>query len=199
MIGYLTASAMLWFQPATQPRPDTGRVKPGLPLEASARTFRLKTTHGTWISLDLTPDGRTIVFDLLGDLYTVPIGGGRATRLTGGLAFDTQPRVSPDGKRVAFVSDRSGSDHLWIISLDRRDTVQVSKGNVFGVSSPEWAPDGQGIVVTRAGAETEGAKLWLYHPDGGNGIQMIKDPANRFTLGAAFGPDRRYLWYAFRD
>ncbi len=178
---------------------DTTRRPAGLPLQAAARSFRLETSRGTWISLDLTPDGRTIVFDLLGDLYTMPVGGGRATRLTSGLAFDSQPRVSPDGKRVAFMSDRSGSDHVWIMALDLKDTVQITKGNLEGVSSPEWTPDGRGIVVTRGSAGPGAPKLWLYLVEGGSGVQLIRDPAPRQAIGAAFGPNPRYLWYAFRD
>ncbi len=81
----------------------------GLPLEA-ARYAEFTTTRGTWISLDVSPDGQTVVFDLLGDLYTIPIGGGTATRLTHGLAHDMQPRFSPDGRQIVFVSDRSGDD-----------------------------------------------------------------------------------------
>ncbi len=178
---------------------DTTRRRTELPLQAAARSFRLETSRGTWMSLDLTPDGRTIVFDLLGDLYTLPASGGRATRLTSGLAFDSQPRVSPDGKRVAFVSDRSGSDHVWTMALDLKDTVQITKGNLEAVSSPEWTPDGKGLVVTRGAAGPGGAKLWLYLVAGGSGVQLIREPPPRQTLGAAFGPDPRYLWYAFRD
>ncbi|MFN0177879.1 MAG: amidohydrolase family protein [Gemmatimonadales bacterium] len=176
---------------------DTVAKRADLPLVP--RSFHLTTTRGTWISADVTPDGRTIVFDLLGDIYTLPAGGGRATRLIGGLSFDSQPRVSPDGTRIVFVSDRSGTDHVWIMSLDRRDTVQVTKGTLTAVSSPEWTPDGRGIVVTRSGSGPGASKLWIYHVDGGGGLQMIRDPAPRFTLGAAFGPDPRYLWYGYRD
>jgi Tol biopolymer transport system component len=176
---------------------DTVTKRADLPLVP--RSFHLKTTRGTWMSADVTPDGRTIVFDLLGDIYTLPASGGRATRLIGGLSFDSQPRVSPDGTRIVFVSDRSGTDHVWIMSLDRRDTVQVTKGNLTGVSSPEWTPDGRGIVVTRSGSGPGGSKLWLHHVDGGAGLQLVREPTPRFTLGAAFGPDPRYVWYAYRD
>src|SRR3972149_3575557 len=65
-----------------------------LPLVTS-RTARFTTDEGTWMSVDVSPDGRTIVFDLLGDLYTLPITGGQATRITDGMAFDAQPRFSP--------------------------------------------------------------------------------------------------------
>ena len=49
-------------------------------------TLRFETDRGTWMSVDVSPDGRTLVFDLLGDLYTLPVAGGRAKRLTSGLA-----------------------------------------------------------------------------------------------------------------
>lgn len=91
--------------------------KSGLSLEAE-RTIAFTTTEGTYMNLDVSPDGKTLVFDLLGDLYTLPIDGGEAVRLTSGLAHDTQPTFSPDGSSVAFISDRSGSDNIWRVALD---------------------------------------------------------------------------------
>ena len=78
-----------------------------LPL-GTTRTVSFDVSEGTWMSLDLSPDGQTIVFELLGDLYTLPVAGGTATRLTSGPAFDSQPRYSPDGKHIVFLSDRGG-------------------------------------------------------------------------------------------
>src|SRR5579863_5666421 len=86
-----------------------------LPLKA-ARTFSLTTDEGTWMSLDVSPDGKTVVFDLLGHLYTMPVEGGQAKALTSGFSLDSQPRYSHDGKRIVFVSDRSGDDNLWVIN-----------------------------------------------------------------------------------
>ncbi|MDZ7631325.1 MAG: hypothetical protein U5K74_08255 [Gemmatimonadaceae bacterium] len=74
------------------------------------RPITFTTTEGTWISLDVTPDGRTIAFELLGDLYTMPMTGGTATPVAQGTAFQSQPRYSPDGKRLAFNSDEAGSE-----------------------------------------------------------------------------------------
>jgi len=143
----------------------------------------------------VSPDGRTIVFDMMGDLYTLPIAGGTATRLTHGLAFDMQPRFSPDGKRIVFVSDRSGGDNVWLLDLASGDTTQVTRGNDNLYVSPEWTPDGNYIVASR-GAGFSPAKLWMYHVDGGSGVQLVREPATRKTIGAAFGPDGRYIWYA---
>ena len=171
-----------------------------LPLK-TARAHTFTTTKGTWLSLDVSPDGQQIVFDLLGDLYTLPIAGGTASRITSGMGYDAQPRFSPDGKRVVFVSDRSGGENLWILSLDGKDTTQLTKGNDNQYVSPEWTLDGKYIVASRAGGTFGVAKLWMYHVDGGNGVALTSQPAppaNLKMLGAAFGNDPRYIWYAAR-
>src|SRR5688572_24588616 len=96
---------------AQQPARDSTR-RDGLTL-ASARTISFETSEGTWMNLDVSPDGSTLVFDLLGDVYTLPMAGGRATRITSGMAYDIHPVFSPDGKRIAYISDASGSDNIW--------------------------------------------------------------------------------------
>jgi Tol biopolymer transport system component len=104
------------------------------------RTISLETDEGSWISLDVSPDGETIVFDLLGDLYTLPLEGGEATRITRGMAYDGQPRYSPDGEKIVFVSDRSGGDNLWTLELATGDTAQITQGNGGRWVSPDWTP-----------------------------------------------------------
>ena len=96
----------------------------GLPLTPT-KALKFTTDEGTWLSLDLSPDGRTIVFELLGDIYTMPIDGGKATRLTSGQPFDAQPHYSPDGKSIVFVSDRSQSDNLWIMNADGIESARA--------------------------------------------------------------------------
>ncbi len=84
------------------------------------RSVKIDVDEGTWMNLDVSPDGRTIAFDLLGDIYTMPIGGGRATLILGGNAYETLPRWSPDGRRIAFTSDRDGLENVWTMSATGR-------------------------------------------------------------------------------
>ena len=136
-----------------------------LPL-IPTRPLKFTTDEGTWLSLDVSPDGRTIVFDLLGDLYTIPIGGGSATRITSGSGFDGQPRFSPDGKSIVFVSDRSGSENLYLVDPNGQRVRPLTRGPNQAFVSPDFTPDGQYIVASKGG------DLWLYHKDGGNGLRL---------------------------
>jgi len=170
----------------------------GLPLEPD-RWARFTTNEGTWISLDVSPDGETIVFDLLGDLYSIPITGGDATRLTSGMGYDMQPRFSPDGERIAFVSDRSGDQNVWLIPSTGGEPAQLSRGTGSSFLSPEWMPDGKYVVVSRSWVVGGLEKLWLYHVDGGTGIEMLGGPRGQRMMGAAVDAEGRYIWYAQRQ
>ncbi|MDX1492801.1 MAG: hypothetical protein R3253_01915, partial [Longimicrobiales bacterium] len=178
-----------------QPEEERDEQSAGLPLEPG-RELTFQATEGTWMSLDISPDGETLIFDLLGDLYTLPITGGTATRLTSGMAMDVQPRFSPDGEHVVFVSDRSGREQVWTLELATGDTTQVTRGRGADVLSPEWTPDGEYLVVPKSGRNVSG--LWLIHTDGGSGVRMHEDEGS-FMTGPAFGPDERYVWFAQRD
>ena len=191
----LATPAVVSAQDGEEVDEATELLKEGLPL-TPGRTLSETFTEGSWISLDVSPDGQTIVFDLLGDLYTMPFAGGTATSLTQGMAFDGQPRFSPDGQTVAFISDRSGGDGLWTISVDKADTVRITKGNNSAYQSPEWTPDGDYIVATKQNPGQ--GKMWMYHRKGGGGAQLIEGPENARTTGAAFGPDERYIWHSRR-
>ncbi|MCE2454232.1 MAG: PD40 domain-containing protein [Gemmatimonadetes bacterium] len=168
----------------------------GLPLEP-ARWARFTTNEGTWISLDVAPDGKTVAFDLLGDIYTLPIEGGEATQITSGMGYDIQPRFSPDGETLVFVSDRSGDHNVWTVPTAGGEPTQISKGVGSRFVSPEWMPDGDYIIVSRTFNGLE--KLWLYHTDGGSGIEMVGGTPFQRMLGAAVDAEGRYIWYAQRN
>ncbi len=169
--------------------------KKDLPLEVGRRV-PIKTTEGTWMSLDVSPDGKTIAFDFLGDIFTMPINGGKATQFTSGMAFDSHPKFSPDGKKLLFISDRSGGQNIWWFAIDKSDSLQVTKGNTEIYQSAEWAPDGNYIVGARG---VRNFKLWMFHKEGGSGAQLISKPDNLKISEPAFGPDGRYIWYSHRN
>jgi Tol biopolymer transport system component len=181
-----------------QDAPADKKSKKELPLEPD-RTIAFDTNEGSWISLDVAPDGRTIVFELLGDLYTVPMAGGTANRITSGMMFDSQPRYSPDGTKIVFLSDRSGDENIWISNPDGSDPRALTKGKNTRYLSPEWTPDGKYIIVSKSSGPG-GMQLWLYHVDGGSGVNLTGSEERRQLnpLGAAFGKDDRYVYFTER-
>jgi imidazolonepropionase-like amidohydrolase/Tol biopolymer transport system component len=160
-----------------------------------AYTFDVTLDELTWASLDISPDGKTIVFDLLGDLYTLPIDGGQAKRITSGSAHDAQPRFSPDGARIVFVSDRSGRSGLWLVDVNGTSATALTPDANATFSSPAWMPDGQHVVVSRRDESSAGTahELWEYPVTGSRGHKLIGHEQG--PLGAA--PSREGRWIYF--
>ncbi|HEX6891151.1 MAG TPA: amidohydrolase family protein [Chryseolinea sp.] len=181
-----------------KPKADTTKEekekKLKLPLKAE-RKISIKTSEGSWMSLDVSPDGKSIVFDFLGDIYIMPISGGKPVQFTKGLAFDSHPKFSPDGTKILFISDRSGGENIWWYSMDKKDSLKVTDGETEHYQSAEWTPDGDYIVGARGKLIL---KLWMFHKDGGAGVQLISKPDNLKTIEPAFGRDGRYIWFAQR-
>ncbi|MFL5418956.1 MAG: amidohydrolase, partial [Myxococcales bacterium] len=187
---------------AQQARDTVASKKRDLSLDPG-RAVAIDTDEGSWISVDISPDGNTLVLDMLGDLYTLPISGGNATPLALGMAMDVQPRFSPDGKSVVFVSDRDGGDNVWVMDLATHKAKQITHGKMNNYRSPDWTPDGKYIVVSKGDFGLGPQKLWLYHKDGGQGVQLIKETPQppippTSIVGAAVSPNGRYVWYSQR-
>lgn len=160
----------------------------------------IDTTTGTWMSVDVSPDGKEVLFDLLGDLYTVPISGGEAKSLTSGVAWDMQARYSPNGRWIAFTSDRGGGDNIWVMNRDGSDMRAVSKETFRLLSQPAWSPDSEYVVGRKhftSGRSLGAGEMWLYHRAGGDGIQLTKKRTEQKDTGEpAFSPDGRYLYFS---
>src|SRR5215467_7819868 len=179
--------------------------KKALSLKAD-RKVAFTTDEGTWLSLDASPDGKTLAFELLGDIYTLPIEGGKAKLIDGGMSFDTQPRFSPDGQWIAFLSDREGSDNIWIMHPDGSGVKQVSKDPSSEMASPSWDPSGKYIYVSKTRFGIGPREIWMYHVDGGTGVQITKSKPSPTTprnerlndMGAVASADGKYLYYAER-
>ena len=156
-----------------------------------------ETSEGTWMAVDVSPDGKWIVFDLVGDIYTMSSAGGEAKLLTGGPAYDVQPRFSPDGKKIAFTSDRGGIDNLWIMDIDGKNLKQITKENERQVNNPVWTPDGNYLIGRKHYRNTRSlgaGEMWLYHVGGGNGLQLTKRRNWQQDAGEpCLSPDGRYL------
>lgn len=156
-------------------------------------------SEGTWISLDVSPHGNQIVFELAGDVYAVPMQGGDAKRLASGLAFQSQPRFSPDGNQIAFISDESGSENIWIMDADGMHPRQVTKLTHPFLMTPEWSADGKYIYVTQSDGQgmrsagfTKGeAELLQYDITTGEGNRVVANtagPASYLVSSCAPGP-----------
>lgn len=156
--------------------------------------------EGTWMSLDVRPDGQELVFDLLGDLYTLPIAGGEAKPLTAGMAWDMQPRYSPDGKSIAFTSDRGGGDNVWAIAASGGEPRQITKEEFRLVNSAAWSPDGNYVAVRKHFTKHRSlgaGEIWLYHVSGGKGLQVTEKKNDQKDLGEpAFSPDGKYVYFS---
>jgi imidazolonepropionase-like amidohydrolase/Tol biopolymer transport system component len=164
------------------------------------REVTIDVSEGTWMNLDVSPDGREIVFDLLGDLYLLPIKGGEATALTSGMAWDMQPRFAPDGRSVAYTSDAGGGDNLWILERASGERTQVTEEDFRLLNNPAWSPDGEYLAARKhftSNRSLGAGEIWLYHRSGGGGLQMTEKPNEQKDVGEpAFSPDGRYLYYS---
>jgi len=160
----------------------------------------ISVEQGTWMNIDVSPDGKTVVFDLLGDIYTMPMSGGTATKLTSDIAWQMQPRFSPNGKHIAFTSDQGGGDNIWIMDLNGENQHAVTDETFRLLNSPAWSPDGDYLVARKhftASRSLGAGEVWLYHKAGGKGVQLTKRENDQKDLGEPmFSPDGRYVYFS---
>ncbi|MBJ6367344.1 amidohydrolase family protein [Snuella sedimenti] len=164
------------------------------------KTLELSTNEGTWMNLDISPDGTFIVFDMLGDIYKLSINGGKAEILREGLPFEVQPRFSPDGKHISFTSDAGGGDNIWIMNIDGSDAKQITKEDFRLLNNAIWTPDSQYLIARKhfTSSRSLGAgELWMYHKTGGSGIQLTKRKNDQQDVNEpCISPDGNYLYYS---
>ncbi len=177
---------------------------------------KIDVTEGTWMNLDVSPDGQEIVFDLLGDIYVMPITGADGTqgnspkKLTKGIAWDMQPRYSPDGQWIAFTSDRTGKserggDNIWVMRSDGSEPKQVTNETFQLLNGACWSPDGNYLVARKhfTGRRSLGSgEMWMYHrsaldANATSGVQLTKRPNEQKDVNEPiFSPDGQYLYYS---
>ena len=163
-------------------------------------SFKLNTTEGTWMNLDVSPDGKTIVFDLLGDIYKMPITGGKATILRPGMAYEVQPKFSPNGKYISFTSDAEGGDNIWVMTADGKDAKSITKESFTLLNNAVWMPDGMSLVARKhfTSERSLGAgEMWQYPLSGAAGLQLTKRKNDQQDVNdPSISSDGKYLYYA---
>ena len=205
MIEALSMVAAMVLQ-AEAPEGREGKEKEGLSLETTRR-IEFETDEATWLSLDVSPDGQSLLLEIAGDLYTLPIEGGEARAVLTGPPFESQPQFSPDGKWIAFLSDRSGAENVWIAKPDGSDAKKLSDDKDAEFASPTWSADGRYVISSRTNWGQSTYELWMYHVEGGAGVQLTKAKPDPKTprrersnaIGAVASPDGRYLYYARKN
>lgn len=165
-----------------------------------AADISFETSEGTWMAVDVSPDGKQLVFDMLGDIYTMPISGGTAALLSGGPSYESQPRFSPDGKKISFTSDRDGGDNIWIMGSDGKNPKQLTKEKERQTNNAVWSPDGRYLVARkhyRNSRSLGSGEMWMYHVGGGDGLQLTKRRNWEQDAGEpSLSPDGRYLYFS---
>ena len=169
-------------------------------FRGTTKNFTINTDEGTWMNLDVSPDGKDIVFDILGDIYIMPISGGTAKLLSGGAAFDVQPRFSPNGRYISYTSDKSGGDNIWIMNRDGSNKRQITKENFRLLNNATWMPNSEYIVARKhfTGTRSLGAgEMWMYNINGGDGVQLTKRKNDQQDAGEPnISPNGKFLYYS---
>ena len=170
--------------------------------QGDMQTITIDTTESTWSNLSVSEDGQAMVFDMLGDIYTMSIVGGEATPLVQGFDWNMQPTYSPDGKTIAYISDRDGASNLWVMDANGGNPHQISKEETALIHTPTWSPDGDYIAVTKgfmSSRSIPAGEIWMYHRSGGDGVMVTERAYGPHTqknmTDPAFSPDGQYLYY----
>ncbi len=173
-------------------------TNPGADFNYTNHSFT--TSEGTWMNLDVSPDGNTIVFDMLGDIYSMPISGGTATVLRSGIPFEVQPRFSPDGSKISFTSDAGGGDNIWVMDANGSNPKQITKESFRLLNNSYWMPDGYSIVARKhftSGRSLGAGEIWKYHITGGSGMQLTKRKNDQQDVNEpVVSRDGRYMYYS---
>lgn len=168
--------------------------------EGPYKEIEFNTTEGTWMNIDVSPDGEQIVFDLLGDIYLMSIDGGEAKVLRDNLAYEVQPRFSPDGSKISFTSDAGNGDNIWVMNVDGSDARQVTDEDFRLLNNAVWTPDGEYLIARKHYTSTRSlgaGEIWMYHHSGGSGIQLVEKANEQQDIGQPnVSPDGRYVYYS---
>jgi Tol biopolymer transport system component len=161
------------------------------------------TDEGTWMSVDISPDGRWVVFDMMGHVYRLRAEGGKAETLTqaSGAALNYHPRISPDGQSIAFISDRGGQANLWVMDLDGGNPRPVFEDPVSRMTMPSWSPDGKYIYAVREfptyAMHRRSARIWRFPVESSIEVpeEMVGAPSGSQAYWPSASADGQSLYF----
>lgn len=170
--------------------------------EDTLRSIEFEVTEVTQASITVSPDGELLVFTMLGHLFQLPVEGGNAVQLSFGPHYDSDPVFSPDGERLAFVSDRDGSEgNVFLLELETGEVSQLTHENWVG--RPAWSPDGASIVFINYVRGPEGTTQ-MTHASGFVHVVALGNERSRAVTSEAqlvssvfYLPDGRLAWSVF--
>jgi Tol biopolymer transport system component len=198
--GIIFLSNILWVNAQEKKEKDKEKKWDVTNPEGPYKEVSFTVNEGTWMNVDISPDGKEIVFDLLGDIYTMPATGGEAKVLKAGHAFEVQPRFSPDGKKILFTSDAGGGDNIWVMNRNGSNATQITKENFRLLNNGAWAPDGEYIIARKhftSNRSLGAGEMWMYHISGGGGLQLTTRKNDQQDVNEpVISPDGRYVYFS---
>ena len=164
------------------------------------RDISFSVSEGSWMNLDVSPDGKTIVFDMLGDIYYMPVTGGTAKPLRTGIPYEVQPRFNSAGDKILFTSDAGGGDNIWVMNTDGSKANQLTKEDFRLLNNPYWIPNSDYFVARKHFTSTRSlgaGEIWMYHKSGGSGIQLTKRKNDQQDVNEpCVSKDGKYVYYS---
>lgn len=147
-------------------------------------------SEATNIAAAVSPDGSTVVLDVYSALWTVPVEGGGATRITEHSLEATRPAYSPHGDLIAFQAYRGGNYQIWVVRSDGTGLRQLTDGG-FDHREPTWSPDGAQIAFSSDRAGKGSYDIWAMNISDGTLTQRTDSPTEEYE--PAWSPDGKEI------
>jgi tricorn protease len=188
----------LWMVPTKEGHPRKLAIE--VHADDKVNTERTVTFHQGASEFAVSADEQHVAFAVHGELFLMPIGGGKATRLTENPAYNHAIAWSPDSKKIIFASDRDGHEQLYLLEPDDPEHPELVKAHKFKTTrltdSPDepvgasFTPDGKRVGFIRAG------KLWTMNPDGKDQKVVVNDTQ---VFDYEWSPDSQMIAFARTD